>query len=463
MAVWSEVTLSTLQYTRFDGEFYSPQYIKDDRLWAYFSDKYSIKKLGKLLSSPVRTGHTPRDRRITKDDELVHFIKTNTLREGRVDYSNCFFLPKRVLKATDFIPNDSVVVTIIGATPEIVGRTAIIRDIDPARVTNQNVAIIETSNLLDPYYLTAYFQTKYGRDQLWRHSRRTEQVNLNCREVERVIIPYIDIEKQKKIGNLIRDSFSRLDLSQSLYTQAQQLLERELGLDKLFFDKPLSYEARLSEVVGNNRADADYYQTRYKQLRSHVSSNRSGIQRLIDFATVLRPNIDPSKSPSSEFKYVELADINPTLGIINSANTLLGKELPSRARREVAKGDVIASSVVGSVDKAALVDEANDGCLASTGFFHFRPKNNIKSEFLLLLVRSRCVTMQLQQESTGGILSAVPDQRLRNVIIPNIDPSIQNKIADLVYQSHKNINQSKQLLEQAKRRVEELIEQAVQK
>jgi len=60
-------------------------------------------------------------------------------------------------------------------------------------------------------------------------------------------------------------------------------------------------------------------------------------------------------------------------------------------------------------------------------------------------------------------LSAVPDQRLRNVIIPNIDLSIQNKIAALVCQSHKNFNQSKQLLEQAKRRVEELIEQAVQK
>ena len=169
------------------------------------------------------------------------------------------------------------------------------------------------------------------------------------------------------------------------------------------------------------------------------------------------------KSPSTSYSYIELADINPVLGVLGPFSKLLGIDTPSRAKREVLAGDIIASAVVGSVDKAALVDGGHNGCLASTGFFHFRPRNGIQSEFLLLLIRSKCVTMQLQQESTGGILSAVPDERLRNVIVPNIDIKLQQKLGDLVSQAHSNYQRSKLLLEQAKRRVEELIEQAVKK
>ena len=158
----------------------------------------------------------------------------------------------------------------------------------------------------------------------------------------------------------------------------------------------------------------------------------------------------------------ELANINPTLGVIEHSNTVHGKDAPSRARRLVQKGDILASAVVGSVDKAALVGDENHGCLASTGFFHFRP-NNISSEFLLILVRSKLVTMQMQQEATGGILSAVPDTRLKNIVIPSLPENLKQEISRLVEQSYRNYHKSKQLLEQAKHRVEQLIEEAVTK
>ncbi len=462
MAVWSEVNLSSLQYTRLDGEFYSPQYIKDDKLWACFSDKYSIKKLGKLLSSPVRTGHTPRDRRITKDDELVHFIKTNTLREGRIDYSNCFFLPKRVLKKNDFIPNDSVVVTIIGATPEIVGRTAIIRDIDPERVTNQNVAIIETSNLLDPYYLTAYFQTKYGRDQLWRHSRRTEQVNLNCREVERVIIPYIDIEKQKKIGNLIRDSFSRLDLSQSLYTQAQELLERELGLDKLVFDRPLSYEARLSEVVGNNRADADYYQIPFRMLEEHLKKlNTTPLGKM---ATVIKGTEVGSHSyVENGIPFLRVSNIKDKGISLGNSDKYISSQLYSALKCYQPQVGELLLTKDGTPGVCYTVTVEIEG-IVSGGVVRLQLQDSkIPKEYLSLVINSRICKMQIDQECSGALIVHWKPNSIMKLKIPVLPDSTMKELGGLVSESKKALYESQQLLEQAKRRVEELIEQAVQK
>lgn len=454
MAVWNEIHRSELTHDiRIDTEYYKSSFIElDNKLNAFV-----LTPLGRI--SNVTDGEHG-SVKIVNDG--VKYLTAENVKNGFVEIDSIryvdFLVDHRNARAR--VETGDTLISIKGT----LGQIAYCEEwLKPANM-NRDVAIIKPFNSnYNKAFISTFLLSKYGLYQLAREGSGGVQQMITLGRLREIKIPLINKTIQKIIADHFLKALELKQLSQSLYTQAQELLERELELDKLVFDKPLSYEARLSEVVGNNRADADYYQTRYKQLRSNISGNRTGIQRLIDFAIVLKPNIDPSKSPSSEFKYVELADINPTLGIINNANTFLGKELPSRARRVVTKGDVIASSVVGSVDKAALVDETNDGCLASTGFFHFRPKKNIKSEFLLLLVRSRCVTMQLQQESTGGILSAVPDQRLRNVIIPNIDLSIQNKIAALVCQSHKNFNQSKQLLEQAKRRVEELIEQAVQK
>ncbi|MFH1898385.1 MAG: hypothetical protein ABH886_09165 [Candidatus Desantisbacteria bacterium] len=68
------------------------------------------------------------------------------------------------------------------------------------------------------------------------------------------------------------------------------MLESELGLNKLRFDKPLSYEARLSEVVGNNRADAEFYQPMYetiwKSLRQFDIIELNTICSQINYGTV---------------------------------------------------------------------------------------------------------------------------------------------------------------------------------
>ena len=265
---------------------------------------------------------------------------------------------------------------------------------------------------------------------------------------------------QKDISEVARKSIKLNNLSQSLYARAQQILESELGLDKLTFQKPVGYTARFSEALSGGRIDADYFQPQYAKVRALVKAYPSGYELLQNCADTLRPNIDPSKTPKQLFKYIELSNINASLGTVDGFLPSLGAALPSRAKRQVQTGDVIASAVVGSVDKAAIIAEEQDGFLASTGFFHFRTKS-VSPEYLLMLVRSICVRMQFQQQSTGGILSAVPDGRLKHVIVPKLPLVLQEKIAGLVADSHSAKRKSDELIEQAKARVEQLIEEVV--
>ena len=291
MAIWSAVPISALEYSRIDVDFYHPTYLNELESWHRLEVRVGASKLGRLVAVPVRTGRTPKSRSIKGDEKCVRFIKTDTVREGSIDFDNSALLPARVVGERDIIPNDAVVMTIIGATPEIVGRVAIVRANDPECVTNQNVAVITTNGVCDPYFLTAYFQTKWGRDQIWRHSRRTEQVNLNCREVERVLVPNPALACQKTIGAFVRDAFAAADRSLALYQEAQQLLEAELGLDKMTFEKPMGYIAWLSDLETSHRSDVQHYQPRFKQLTDHLSEFPT--ERVRNIRTYNRRGLQP--------------------------------------------------------------------------------------------------------------------------------------------------------------------------
>ena len=81
MAVWSKINFKEIEYSRIDPEFYQPKYVDELKLWNSLSKIHTVTKLKNIISKPVRTGHTPKNRLIKKEDELIPFIKTNTLRE----------------------------------------------------------------------------------------------------------------------------------------------------------------------------------------------------------------------------------------------------------------------------------------------------------------------------------------------------------------------------------------------
>ncbi|MEM2058358.1 MAG: restriction endonuclease subunit S, partial [Thermoproteota archaeon] len=77
---------------------------------------------------------------------------------------------------------------------------------------------------------------------------------------------------------------------------------------------------------------------------------------------------------------------------------------------------------------------------------------------LLVLSKSIVIQMQLKKECAGTILTAVPNESLKKILVPIIPDKTQQKIDSLVQQSHEARRKAKYLLEEAKRKVEEAIE-----
>lgn len=459
MSVCSSVSISQVEYLRLDADFYHPKYLQELKTLRTVDERVGVAKLLHLISAPVRTGRTPSSRHIKEDDEIVKFIKTDGIREGRINFDSSGELPKRVLNDNDFIPADSVVVTIIGATPEIVGRVAIVREADPRCVTNQNVAVITTNSKCDPYFLMAYFQTCLGRDQFWRHSRRTEQVNLNCREVERVLVPTPDISLQREIGDFVRVSFAANDNSESLYTQAQQLLESELGLDKLRFDKSMGYMVHFSELELSRRADAEFFNPELRYFQQEIAKHNP-LRPITDFVSILKFSNPPYADiglPIITQKH--LGKISPD----NYGDDLVAHDswVQANPLASIRNYDLLYYSVGAYLGKTNIW-LSNDKAVHASFITMLRPFDSEESGFLHVLLNSEYGILQSKCFQSGTSQPYIYPKDIRRFLIPTVSKSVRCQIHELVIDSFNKGEESKQLLAQAKSRVEQLIEEAVQ-
>jgi transposase len=66
--------------------------------------------------------------------------------------------------------------------------------------------------------------------------------------------------------------------------------------------------------------------------------------------------------------------------------------------------------------------------------------------------------MQIERDAGGSVIVHWKPEQIKKLQVPILGTSTQEKIADLVCQSHQASKKAKELLEKAKREVEEFIE-----
>lgn len=436
---------------RFEAEHVQKKYFK---LFDLLSKK-KCELLGSLVSDDIKTGHTPSMKNQSFYGGNYHFIKTDNLRTNEITEPFTDFLSRKGYESLKrvHLKSGDIIVTIIGATYEIIARCALIGDeILPATI-NQNIAMIRPdSNKIVPEYLVSYMNSKYGRMYLEYLARQMEQVNLNCQEIAQYIVPILSTEFQEKLRLIVQRAYRLLSDSKAQYKQAESNLISGLGLDAWEPSGEQISVRSFKYIDITGRIDAEYYQPKYDDLISMIKSLGGGSVKTE--CNLHDNNFNPEKNV--EYKYIELANIG-TSGEINGCTYNLGSELPTRARRRVHAGNIIISSVEGSLQSCALIPENYDGALCSTGFFVL-DSDKINSETLLVLFKSTPIQALLKQQCTGTILTAFNKDSLMSIPIPEIDDELQRKVKTSVMKSFGLRQNSMDLFEIAKHAVETAIE-----
>ena len=441
---------------RLDAEHYRKKYqISISKL-----SNLTTQRLGSLLSIPVCTGHTPSMQNDSFYGGSVKFIKTDNVRENKItDFFTDYLSDKGAseLKKSNLISGD-VITTIIGATYDVVGRAAMVTDeLLPANI-NQNIALIRcNSNKINPYFLNCYLNTYIGRAMLHYHSRQTEQVNLNCREVERVLVPIFNNEFQKSIEELYKKSEKIILDSKIAYQTAQNLLLEHLGLKD--FNPPaqaVNIKSFADSFGTSGRLDAEFYQEKYESYLKKIQVFNNGFVQIQQEYSQVKSK---SKFDLPAYQYIEIGDVNVSDGSY-SFNEVATEDLPANAKIMVKEGDILISTVRPNRGAITVIEHDRDDLIVSGAFTVLRRKvkSYFNNEFLKVLLRTEIYKDWLLQFNVGTSYPVIKDEDILNLVIPNVEEAIQTQIADLVRQSDRFCQESQALLEEAKRKVEQAIE-----
>lgn len=345
---------------------------------------------------------------------------------------------------------------------EWVGRTGIYYQNDDIKRTFASylVRFVPNENIINSEYLSTFLNSKYGVWDIKRRARQSiNQTNVNPEEVKEIEIPILNKEIQRRIKNNFEEANIRRIKASKLYSEAEEILLLELGLKDW---KPSNYsiaEKTLADFIESGRLDAEYYQPKYDDIKNKIKQYEGGYNTIESLFEIKDINFTPIYNVL--YKYIELANIG-TRGEITNCTEKCGSELPSRARRIVRTGDVVVSSIEGSLESCAIISKEYDNAICSTGFYVLSPRT-INAETSLILFKSNPIQQLMKKACSGTILTAMNKDEFLPIVLPKIDIDIQKEIAYKVNESFALRSESKRLLELAKTAVEVAIEQGEEK
>jgi len=123
--------------------------------------------------------------------------------------------------------------------------------------------------------------------------------------------------------------------------------------------------------------------------------------------------LEETTSPDYVMLYVEISDVDAVSGI-SGATELAFAAAPSRARRRVADGDVIVSTVRTYLRAIAPIVAPPANTIVSTGFAVLRPRK-ILPAYLAYLLRAEFTVAEIIARSTGVSYPAINARASRHL------------------------------------------------
>ncbi|EAK0548901.1 restriction endonuclease subunit S [Campylobacter coli] len=445
---------------RIDSEYFKKEYLENEAIIKIkdnyaFLENFIVKMTG---------GATPLG--ADYPDKGIPFLRVQNIMQNYFNVEDIVYISQQddeYLKRSRLKFND-VLLTITGIS---YGKSAVVeRDLVGANI-NQHSVKIEVKNI-NPYFLSTFLNSKFGKLQSDKKITGVTRPALDYQSIKKFLIPIFPMEFQLEIQNLVKDSHKALEESKELYKKAEETLYLELGLDpknplqSLLDSKTnnptnspnISIHTLKESFLKTGRLDSEYYQSKYEDIEKFIKSYPNGYDSFSNIINNKDTNFTPKNNEN--YSYIELANIGNN-GNISEPISDLGKNLPTRARRIVSKGDVIISSIEGSLSSCALITQEFDKHLVSTGFFVLNSKL-LNGETLLVMFKSQIFQEYLKKFPSGTILCAINKEELSKILIPKIDPTTQEKIAKYIQESFNLRKKSKQLLDNAKNKVEEQIQ-----
>lgn len=316
-----------------------------------------------------------------------------------------------------------------------------------------------------PELLFSFLQTNIVQKILeWsqegvNHPRFSENAILELK------LPDVLLKQQDKIKQLVETGHNLYLDSKSLYQQAESLLLEELKLKDFEKDERLFSVVSLLEVENANRMDAEYFHGDYEKIVDKVEKYSGGCNFLENLTSFINNGNQPPYSTDGEIKFFSqkwIKDKGIDYSFLTDENEprVLKSffEDKKNAPYLIKKYDILYYSV--GANLGYCHNYLEDESIAIGSFINLiRPnEKKINSIYLGFLLNSIVGRAQSERDKSGLAQPYIYAKNLRKFKIPILPKETQRKIAGLVQKSHMSRKKAKELLEESKRKVEDVIE-----
>ena len=127
---------------------------------------------------------------------------------------------------------------------------------------------------------------------------------------------------------------------------------------------------------------------------------------------------DPTRSPQTEFDYIDVSCVSNETLTIQETQRLKGTDAPSRARRLVRANDVLFATIRPTLRRIAIVPGELDKQVCSTGYFVLRPQPRVDYRFVFYFLQTEDFMSEMEKLQKGASYPAVTDGDVRSQKIP---------------------------------------------
>ena len=448
MAVINHIQLSELEdEIRFDPHYYTPENMLFEEEIKAFQTIF----LGSVaLITDGQHGYFKLD-----ESSEIRQITAKCIKEGLIDKTNADRLSH--ITHNNNLRSSLAVNDVLVTTAGTIGQIGLVtEEIPPANIDQDIGRIAIHNNGVSPYFVWAFLQSKFGRFQIERFTTGQVQTHLSLKKMKKLRIPLLSnhIEVEEIVKQFVESKIA----AKELYTQAQQLLESELGLDKLRFDKPVGYTARFSELELSHRTDAQHYQPRFTRLLEHLA--RFPTRRIRDIRRYNRRGIQPVYVDGGTHAVVNSQHLGPKHIDYDGLQKTTEHIFNASPEAHIQPDDLLIYTTGAYIGRTNVyLDEVP--AFASNHVNILRLSPDIDHAYMAMVFQSIIGQFQTQKHARGSAQAELYPADIDKFVVPLLPPDKQQEIGNLVRESLAKQRESAQLLDQAKSRVEQLIEEAV--
>ena len=355
---------------------------------------------------------------------------------------------KLVLKEGD------ILVCRTNGNPKLVGKSAVVMEDANMAFASYLFRVRPKASLINSTTLSVYLNSCIGRREIERNLMVSNQANFSPDKFRDIKVPLFSSEFQAIIDNIVHRAYLNHKCSKLLYSQAEALLLEELNIKNVDLSHEPCYEVNSVDTIAANRIDAEYYQPKYERVIEAIRKNNHKL--LTHFIKEYSTGY-PFSSKSYLEKGIPLIRINNIQkGQLGLQDVVYIKESDiNLSPRDVVITNDIVISMSGTIGASAVIDEFIGKAIINQRILKIRLKD-IDADYLCLVLNSIIGSMQFNRIGTGGVQTNISYKDMKNILIPLCNKKLE--IANLIRQSHSACSQAKELLEKAKRKVEEMIE-----